>query len=124
VAVLANDEPAEEQPEYVARRLAAIAIGRPISEPKIVRLDPKVLDACVGQYRESADETLTVRREGDRLLGEETGNPEFEMFPVSDSTFIVKAFDARITFDRDAGGKVTGLVYSFGGHDTSLKKIR
>jgi D-alanyl-D-alanine carboxypeptidase len=124
VAVLSNDEPAEEQPEYVARRLAAIAIGRPITEPKIVKLDPKVLDAYVGQYQEGADETLTVRREGDRLLGEETGNPEFEMFPVSDAAFIVKAFDAQLSFVKDAQGKVTGLIYRFGGHDTSLKKIK
>ncbi len=124
VAVLSNDETAETQPEYVGRRLAAMAIGKPIAEKKPVRLDPAALDAFTGTYRESADETLTIHRDGTRLIGQDTGNPEFDLFPVSADTFVVKAFDARLTFVRDAKGAVIAVIYRFGGQETRIEKVR
>lgn len=125
VALLSNDETAETQPEVVARRIAAIAIGKPITESKIIQLDAKTLETLAGEYRgAAADDTLTVRREGSRLFAQGPEDPAVELFPVSQSRFIIKAFDARITFVRDAKGNVIGLIESFGGRDTNLKKIK
>lgn len=124
VAILSNDRTAEVQPEYVARRLAAIAIGKPINDPKIIKLDAKILETYVGQYQESDDNLITVRRDGERLFAQATNDPEVELFPTSDDTFIVKAFDAQISFLKDARGKVTGLVERYGGQETRLKKIK
>jgi D-alanyl-D-alanine carboxypeptidase len=123
VAVLSNDWRAEVQPEYVARRLAAIAIGKPITEPEIIKLDPKLLDRYVGQYRDSDGEITTVRREGNRLFSQSGRDPEVELFPASDETFVVKAFDAQVSFVKDAQGKVTGMVVHVGGQSGSLKKV-
>ena len=123
VALLSNDETAETQPEVVARRVAAIALGTPMSEPQIVRLDAGALDKYVGRY-EAGSDALTVRRDGSRLFAQDPENPEVELFPVAADAFIVKAFDARVTFVRDARGEVTGAIMSFGGHDTNLNKVR
>jgi D-alanyl-D-alanine carboxypeptidase len=124
VAILSNDRTAEVQPEYVARRLAAIAIGKPISEPKIVKVDPGVLDKYVGQYQESSVGLTTVRRDGDRLFAQTEGDPEVELFPTSDETFIVRAFDAEISFVKDSQGKITGLTLHFGDQNFNLRKIK
>jgi CubicO group peptidase (beta-lactamase class C family) len=124
VAILANDSSAETQPEIVARRLAAIVIAKPLSDPKIVKLDAKLLDAYVGKYQGSDSDTLTVRREVDRLVAQGTEDPEYELFPIGGDKFIVKAFDAKITFARDAEGMVSGLVFSFMEHDTRLRKLK
>jgi CubicO group peptidase (beta-lactamase class C family) len=124
VALLAINETAETQPEYVARRIAAIAIGKPIIETKVIKLDVRVLDAYAGQYQAGADESLTVRRQGDQLFAQDPGNPEVELFPISEDTFIVKAFDARIKFVKDDRGKVTGVIESYGGKDLKLTKIK
>jgi D-alanyl-D-alanine carboxypeptidase len=124
VAILSNDRTAEVQPEYVARRLATIAIGKPISEPKLIKLEAKVLDKYVGQYQASTGERATVRQDGDKLFEQGEGDPEVELFPTSDGTFIVKAFDAQITFVEDAQGKVTGLIIRYGDQNISLKKIK
>lgn len=123
VALLTNDETAETQPEYVARRIAGIAIGKPIIDAKIIKLDVTILDTYLGQYRAGEDESLTVRRQGDRLFAQDPGNPEVELFPISEDTFIVKAFDARITFVKDDRGKVSGLIESYGGKDLKLRKV-
>jgi CubicO group peptidase (beta-lactamase class C family) len=124
VAVLSNDRTAEVQPEYVARRLAAIAIGKPITEPKIVKLEDKLLDKYVGQYQESAGDLTTVRRDGARLFAQSEGDPEVELFPTSDETFVVKAYDALISFVKDSQGNVAGMIVRVGGRDISLKKIK
>jgi D-alanyl-D-alanine carboxypeptidase len=124
VALLSNDETADIQPEIVANRLAAIAIGKPMAAAKTVRFSQRVLETFAGEYQKDADNRLTVRRDGERLFAQSPGDPEFEIFPVSDLAFIVGAFDARVTFVKDTRGRVTGLIESFGGQDTELKKIK
>ena len=108
----------------MARRLAAIAIGKPIIESKVIKLDEKTLDQYVGEYREKAGDIFTIHREGGRLIGQSAGDPQVEMFPVGGNTFIIKAFDARITFIKDNRGKITGLVFRAGDEEDRFMKIK
>jgi D-alanyl-D-alanine carboxypeptidase len=124
VAILSNDRTAEVQPEYVARRLAAIAIGKPMTDPKVVRLAPRRLDEYVGRYQGGDGEMTTVRRDGDRLFSQSAGDPEVELFPTSDETFVIKAFDARVSFVKDERGEVAGMVVRVGDQSYNLRKIR
>ena len=123
IALLSNDETADTQPEYVAKRIAAIALGQPLSEPKIIKLDPAILDSYIGQYSDGSD-SFTIVRRGDRLFGQAPRDPEVELFAVSQTEFIIKAFDARIEFLKDANGRVTALVERAGGESGTLKKIK
>jgi hypothetical protein len=123
VALLSNDETADTQPEYVAKRIAAIALGQPLSEPQIIKLDPAILESYVGQYSDGND-TFTIVRRGDRLFGQAPRDPEVELFAVSQTEFIIKAFDARVEFLKDANGRVTALVQKAGGESGTLKKIK
>jgi CubicO group peptidase (beta-lactamase class C family) len=123
VALLSNDETADTQPEYVAKRIAAIALGQPLSEPKIIKLDPAILESYVGEYSDGNDSFSIVRR-GDRLFGQAPRDPEVELFAVSQTEFIIKAFDARIEFLKDANGRVTALVQKAGGESGTLKKVK
>ena len=122
VAILSNDRTAEVQPEYVANRIAAIAIGKPIPESRVIKLEPKILDTYAGRYEERADEILTIRREGDSLLAQGSDGPEFKLYPISDDTFLVKAFDGQLSFVKDAQGKVTGLIARHDEQNTRYKK--
>jgi D-alanyl-D-alanine carboxypeptidase len=123
VALLSNDETAETQPEVVARKAAAIAIGKPLSEQSTVTLSASALDRLVGEYA-LGEEKLTVRRDGNKLMGQAPGDPEFELFPVGNDAFIVKAFDGRITFLRAADGTVTGLIERGGGSELTLRRVK
>jgi CubicO group peptidase (beta-lactamase class C family) len=123
VALLSNDETTETQPELIVHRLAGIAIGKPVIEPKVIRIAATALEQFVGEYQDG-DEKLTIRRDGDRLFARSSPDPEVELFPVSAEKFIIKAFDATLTFTKDKQGHVTGVIESAGGQSGTLKKIK
>jgi CubicO group peptidase (beta-lactamase class C family) len=88
------------------------------------KVDPAVLDSYVGQYELGPGFILTVRREGDKLVGEPTGQPKAELVPESETRFLVALANAVVTFTKDADGRVTGLVLSQRGRDMPAKKIQ
>lgn len=124
VAILSNNESTDVQPEYLARRLAAVAIGKPILDPMIIKLDAKTLDQYVGEYAEKGGDSFTIHREGEKLIGQATGDPPVELFPVGNNVFIIKAFDARITFTKNGPGTITGLVFRAGDQEERFEKVK
>lgn len=93
-------------------------------ESGAVTVDPKVFDVYVGDYELSPGFVLTVFREGDKLMTQATGQPKFEIFAESETTFAPRAFDAKLTFLKDADGKVTGVRLNQGGREIVGKKIK
>jgi D-alanyl-D-alanine carboxypeptidase len=88
----------------------------------VMRVDPSVYDAYVGQYELAPGFILTVTREGDRLMTQATGQEKVEIFPSSETEFFLKVVDAQITFVRGPGATVDQLVLHQGGRDTPAKK--
>ena len=66
---------------------------------------------------------LRVFREGDKLMSQATGQGKFEIFPESETTFAPRAFAAKLTFVKDADGKVTGIRLEQNGRVTLGKRI-
>lgn len=102
-------------------------ITKPPAPPKPrkeVVIDPSKLAACVGEYQLAPAFVMTVTREGDQLFIQATGQSKLQVFPESESDFFYKVVDAQVTFVRDAGGTVTGLILHQGGRDTPGKKIK
>lgn len=96
---------------------------RPLPAPrKEVSVDPKLYDLYVGDYELAPNFTITIVRQGNRLLSRATGQPEVELFPESETRFFLKLVDAQIDFVKDASGRVTGLVLHQGGQDLPAKK--
>jgi dienelactone hydrolase len=91
-------------------------------EHKEIALDPKLLDGYVGQYQ-LAPKVLTITREGDKLLGQFTGQPKIQIFPESQRDFFLKVVDAQITFETDANGRATSLTLHQKGHNIPAKRI-
>src|SRR5436190_12208008 len=85
-----------------------------------VKVDPKIYDAYLGQYELGAGEVLTVRRDGDKLRVQLTGQPNFQVFPESETDFFYKVVDGQLTFVEDAEGRVTQVVL----HQNGDKKAR
>jgi CubicO group peptidase (beta-lactamase class C family) len=125
VIVLSNLEGAPSG--RIARDLAAIAFGEKYELPVervIVKVDPKIYDAYVGEYELEPGFVFTVTREGDHLMMQATGQGKTELFPTSETNFFPKVVRADITFVKDAGGHVTHLVLNQNGQQHNAKKIK
>jgi hypothetical protein len=85
-----------------------------------IRLDPRILETYVGQYRlETFDRTVTVTREGDRLFV----NGKSELFGESASTFFLKIRPLQMTFMKDEG-RVTRIEVVEDGETLRANRIR
>jgi CubicO group peptidase (beta-lactamase class C family) len=87
-----------------------------------VPVDLALYDLYVGRYEIEPDRILVIVREGDHLMAQATGQEKLEIFPESDDTFFLTEVDARITFVRDAEGKVTNLVLRQNGQETTAMR--
>ncbi|HKP85347.1 MAG TPA: DUF4440 domain-containing protein [Blastocatellia bacterium] len=93
------------------------------SAPAGGKVDPKVFDAYVGQY-DAPFGVITVTKEGDKLFGEPSGQSKEELVPESDTVFNVTNVGAKVTFVKDASGKVTHAIINLQGQDVQAKKIK
>ncbi len=123
VAVLSNNTGASLAPGPVARNLAARAIGKPLVEKRAVSIDPAIVDAYAGDYELAPGFILTISRDKDRFFAQATGQPRFEIFPLSETEFFIKAFEAGITFVKEPDGGVAKLILHQRG-DRPARRIR
>lgn len=96
----------------------------PPAERQAIELDPAVYDAYVGTYELAPSFQVTVTREGDRLLAQATGQPQFELFPTSETRFFLKVVEAEIEFQKGADGKAASLTLFQGGREIPGKRVR
>ena len=126
IVVLRNADYGFSSPNKISQDLAAIVFGEKYEIPRervAIKIDPKILDAYVGQYELNPNFIITMIREGDRLMTQLTGQPKFELFPESEAKFFLKVVDAQVTFVKDDKGAVTHLILHQGG-DQKAKKIK
>jgi CubicO group peptidase (beta-lactamase class C family) len=88
-----------------------------------LEIDPKILDTYVGEYQLAPEFSIAVTRDGTHVYAQATNQPRFEIFADKENEFFLKVVEARVTFEKDASGKVTGMVLHQGGRDMPGKKI-
>jgi CubicO group peptidase (beta-lactamase class C family) len=89
-----------------------------------VAVDPAVYDKLAGDYELAPGFVLTIRRNGNSIMTQATGQSEVEIFPKSETEYFLKVVDAQISFVKDGNGAVTSLVLHQGGRDMPAKKIK
>lgn len=90
-------------------RLAAGQLTTLSRERASIKVDPKIYDAYVGQYRNPAGRILSVVKEGERLMIE-AGGQKLELFPVAEAQFFIKEGDVLLVFVKDEQGRVIRLI--------------
>jgi len=106
-------------------RLIANQVHVQLSDPPALTLPPDQLDAYTGTYRLTDAIGYTIRREGDRLVGERTGRPPQALrVEARDVLFVPGAPRSRKVFLRDPNGSVTGFADRREGHDVVWTKQR
>jgi hypothetical protein len=124
VVVLANN--ALSSPERIARGLRAIELGLPYESPLLrepVAQPERVLRAFVGEYDLNGVHWDIVTRNG-RLYARSDTGPELEIYPVSESDFLITGSDVWLHGNLDSQGHVTGLSVGQGFREQLARKIR
>jgi CubicO group peptidase (beta-lactamase class C family) len=89
-----------------------------------IELPATALAAYVGVYELSPSFSLDVKLTDGALYATPTGQQAFRLWPETERDFFLKEVDAQVTFVRDTGGAVTGLVLHQGGVDQPAKKVK
>ena len=93
------------------------------TEHKEITLDNATLDRYVGYYKLGDTMVFNVKREGNRLQAQLTGQSFIEMFPESESKFFYKAIDAQLEFKADSGGTAESVTIFQGGQVVTMPRI-
>jgi serine-type D-Ala-D-Ala carboxypeptidase/endopeptidase len=126
VVVLANSQhPVDDIALHLLDRSNRLSKpAEPPRERSEVQVAPEILRDYVGEYQLTPEFAITVTLENGALFLQATNQPRFPIFAESDSTFFLRVVDAQITFQRDAGGRVTGLILHQGGQNMPARKVR
>lgn len=101
--------------------------GRPLkTAPKsrvAVPLPATAFDKLVGRYAMAPGVVMTIRRDGERMIGQLTGQPSVEIFAESPTTFFLKVVDAQLTFTVDGEGRGTAVTLHQNGQNTTAQRL-
>lgn len=106
----------------IARELAALHFGEAKPTPT-VKLKPAMLDQYVGLYQLGPRLVLRVRRDGDRLSLQPTGQPPTPFYPTSERAFAARIVESVATFDTPVDGRSPGMTTLQGGVELKGKRI-
>jgi hypothetical protein len=115
-----HDNPPKPEPQLPAFAEHLIV---PLHPPAL-KLPNSVLDAYVGEYRDSSNVlAATVLRQGEQLFLRNASGDVNEIEAESVSTFFYPTGGVtRLTFERDPQGKVTGILYRDDRHEEVWEK--
>jgi hypothetical protein len=90
-----------------------------------VHVSRKILDRCVGQYRDREEPAvvLSVFRDGDKLYFEGARTAHVDLTAKSDTVFTAWDGDATYTFVTDSHGEITGIRFSSADEQVLLARI-
>lgn len=112
VAILGNAEGISR--EKIMNDLTAIALGEPYQNPPRLParapLAPETLGDYAGRYQVNDKEQFTVSRGEGRLFALCGGSALRELWPGSANSFMLVGARAGLTFERDAQGRIKGLI--------------
>ena len=115
VAIVVLAAQASGAVDAIGHTALRIAAGDPpppsFAERPAITLPVAKLDALVGVYRLAPTFAIAIRREGDHLVEQATGQPAFPIFAASETLFFLRVVPAEIEFGTDQ------LVLHQNGHD-------
>ena len=118
VAVLANADSGNANPEMLAKKAAALAMGKPFVEPKEIALDAKSIDAFTGTYDIDGKEKRTFTSRDGKLMMARGDRSPVALAPYAKNGFFLPGTLARFEFGRDDAGKVTHVMVDNQGKQT------
>ncbi len=86
-------------------------------------LPAEILDRYLGVYELQPGFKITITREGTQLKAQATGQPQFDVFPQSETRFYLKVVEAQIEFTVGADGNAESLTLFQGGQEMKAPRV-
>ena len=119
--VLCNSDGPKIGPDYLGRRLLALAAGTPIIEPTGIGVAPAKLARLAGAYQHEGFRRTVAFDQG-RLTSQAGGGTAYELIALSELTFQLKGSDTLLRFEM-SGDQVLGVHRQVvGGPEEELAK--
>jgi CubicO group peptidase (beta-lactamase class C family) len=119
-AVLANSTTVDTG--ALARKLAALAAGKPLADPAPITLAQERLAEYAGVYQFDDDVKITVTAAEGLSVQAGNGSPT-NIVPMASDRFFVRDSFTRFAFERDQAGTVTGLIRTTFNSRSSAKRV-
>jgi CubicO group peptidase (beta-lactamase class C family) len=114
VSVLSNTEDTPISTEYLSRRLATYALGKPWN-PVEIQLTEEQLREYEGVYKIDEKTTRVITVDNGKLFTQRTGGARLPALPRARDQFFYKDSFTTMDFERGADGKVTAMVMTQNG---------
>jgi CubicO group peptidase (beta-lactamase class C family) len=96
----------------------------PVKQRTAIALPASTMARYVGTYQLAPNFAIDVTLDGDALYAQPTGQQKFRLWPETEVDFFMKEVDAQVTFIRDAGGTVSGLMLHQNGQNMPAPKVK
>ena len=90
---------------------------------ELITLDAAKLNDYTGRFQVNPDRVLTVTNQNGKLIAQPTGDPEFELLPISETTFVRREASIKYDFGRVAGTGTNGGATNGNGTGVSTSTI-
>ncbi len=110
----------------ITRDLTAIVMGNPYDLPvrgTVVTLNQTEIARLEGEYKMTDGSRVTIRKEPDYLIAEQTGQFIAGLIPLSATEFYFPLVDGKVTFTLDASGKVVRMNMRYSGEDHIAERL-
>ena len=128
IAVLTNCAPPRNlDPAWLSHEIAQIYLSEDMAGQESYStdrsVDPGLYDRFAGRYEYPGGAVLEVTKEKDKLFAQMTGQPRFEIFPLSTCEFFWKVVEARIIFVSNDRGEIICAIHRQGGTEIKAPKL-
>jgi CubicO group peptidase (beta-lactamase class C family) len=96
--------------------------GKKLPDEVIIQVKPEILDQYVGKYKIHENTIVTITRENNKLFAQPPDHAKVEMVPVSETDFVIKEFNAKVSFVKDENGKVTKMKVNMDGRESEAPR--
>mgnify|MGYP006299424429 CR=1 FL=1 len=125
VLILSNFEHAPIN--RINKDLIAIIFGEEYEIPEVIntiKLSDDILQSYTGEYELKPGFIFTISFNNGSLFCIPTDQPKLELLPVSESGFILKEVEAKISFVKNSNQKVEKLILNQGGHQIHALRVK
>ncbi len=101
-----------------------LTMPKKVDFPDIIKVSDDILKSYEGDYQLAPDFIITITKRDNMMIAQATGQAEFEIFASSENEFFLKVVEAKIIFNKDDDGTISGLTLTQNGQEMPAKKIK